>query len=302
MTKLLLKSLFVGFIFWGQGLIGMEQQPESLTDQILDYFNRPNLRAKRAVEERFVPGRGYQRFVGTDYESVPLISRGNIASQGEPLGFVREFNGNTVVQLRGISQKTNMECGFLAFANAQILLNILEYPEVQKQLLNKASIEAGKNILSNKLLNQMLRDGMTKDNADREIKKMINETGLEPHNFFDGKSEGDGIVIGNEGKRGDLMYELFPSILASYDMKTHFSFANPQVKFFLPRVCIVNIGSLGGHYIAVRFERLRDGGIGIVFVDSIQFREGEFVDKIDAYKNYFKQWLERIPEYIRSNR
>lgn len=222
------------------------------------------------------------------------------------VGYIHQFPGkNIAIQLRGLSQDTNMGCGFSTYANVRILQEARNYQELIANLNNQALIEY--------YVNELKQSLRVRGFSDTRIHKLEKTCGLSMEDFFGHNIVTyNDITLGNEGTRKDfgttVNYRLFPSEadVISWQrfgelaaIPQFYSFANPEANRQLPSVCIVNIGTTGGHYIATFLEgNKRNRIFGILFVDSVQLSKGELVDKINAYDTYFAQWLQEMPRYF----
>lgn len=256
-------------------------------------------------------------------------NQGKSTALPREIGFIQQFpNGSIVIQLRGLSQDTNMGCGFSTYANARILQMATNHTQLLKDLNDTNIIhfylqELGKSLAARGITTQ-------------KITQLKTSCGLAMDEFFGPNTAVfNNLFLGAQGSRkgelGHVDYHLFPTANTIKTWKHNFdelaytieqySFANRQIRRKLPIAGIVNIGTTGGHYIAVRFEHY-NGNYHIIFVDSIQFEEPAmtpkelkefeqkgtytvthrpaiFSDKIEAYKKEFSLWFQEMPNYLK---
>lgn len=211
--------------------------------------------------------------------SVELRGRGELGV----LGYARAFDGNIVIQLNGISQQANMGCGGMACVNALLLYDIPLYPLLQEQLTYPSFLQLAQQLEIR--LVEKLRE-VFHESAEQECQNGLTSDMLVGVLLEMGK---DIQVVCGDYRKG----------LGNYSQGGTFEKITP---FSFPCTYIIRIGNSpvsSSHWISARFERLSDGRIGIVFVDSCPFRRDggavvEVVDKIEAYKNIFTDFFRQV--------
>lgn len=239
-------------------------------------------------------------------------------SNREIIGYIRPFSNGVVIELKGLSQQHNMDCGFATYANAHILQSTTEYAKLFKSLRSEQLLEKLSHELNEKIVNQLSIILGSRETAQQELNAMIHQGGLgldnlyqiyasehiclgadDAHNFNMFATEHDAQRLLRSKKQNYLNYSFYKNIKQ----------INPAAhvqKFQLPLVCAVVTGDDVeniGHWVAVRFEHMSNGQVGIILVDSCPFaREGnriEAIDKIEAYKKVFSNWFERMGNFLK---
>ena len=254
-----------------------------------------------------------EQIFGTHGIKLELLSSGRstpLKKGTETIGWARSYPQGVVIELKGMSQECSMSCGAATYLNACILDTVHNYPQLLDSLRDHRLLEAYMQELRALFLKQAA-EIWGPQNAQPEWERIMHAEGLSldwlyeaAHNkklcvcvddaryFTMFPSAGAAERLAGDKKHGWLKYTFYP------ELKRFIPDAQVQL-FTLPKTVLLLTGhdvQHAGHWIAVHFEKMAGGKVGIVFADSCPYaREAgrivEAVDKIEAYHEVFASWF-----------
>ena len=236
----------------------------------------------------------------------------------ETVGWARAYPYGVVIELKGASQECDMACGVAAYSYARILDTVYEYPQLLRALRDKKLLQGYEHELHDAIIGK-IAEIFGPRQAQAEWERMMRAEGLGidwlykaglARNLSVGADDAklftifpSGVQAENlvkAGKKEWLKYSFYPRI------KQVCADADVQV-YALPKTVILLTGHAvekAGHWIAVHFEKMTDGRIGIIFADSCPYarEQGcivEAIDKIEVYHAMFAGWGTSMPSYLK---